>query len=227
MMKSNAGSVIYVAPANSISIGDGSVEFTFLTTSDELDHCRSMNIEESLGPFGDVLIRLTLCYSMSVGLPALKLRLQQPSGETGFDSLNVPPSLLSVVLEDACLVSQPLRSKTFRESGYGSLENRPEQFFFERGSFPAIITCHGVKFSLMPYLEKWGFCEANMSGKIKLIMDLAQLCEGVMVWSWAYGLNPVLFSVDSKKFLEQLRERIELEGVKINHVDAENLLPEW
>lgn len=219
---------LYVAKASTMSLGTLSgVNFSFTSSSEESLHCSVAETISYTDDFGDPWVRTEIFFNPSLGVPIFKMRLQHSSGETGFDSNAVPDQILLSVLKDANLVANQSQSLVSFSDYLSSCKDEPIQFFMQKGSFPLMITYHQPDSELRTFLEVNRFSDTDAVTNIKLILETIHFCKAALIWSWAYGMNPVLISSNATSYISLLKERLADEGVSFKEVTDESMLPEW
>ena len=219
---------LYVTQAKTMSVGELSgVEFVFTPTNTESLHCSVGSIDTFRDEFDDQMMRVEVLFVPTFGVPILTLRLRHPSGETGFDSIHVPKQIIESLFEDSYLVTDQPNALWPFSVHVGTEAQDLMRFFVKRGDVPMMVTYLRPDDRLKAFLETKRFSNTDAVENIKLIFESLHLCGAVLVWSWAYGLNPVLLSLDPKAFIDSLRERLKPELLSVHEVISENMLPEW
>lgn len=219
---------LYVTPATTISIGsNASVEISFVEVNDSALHCNVVSTQISVDQYGDQLVQLAMNAVSDAGFPIQKLRLKLPSGEVGFDSLATPREVIVSLLQGSYLATdKPEKLISFLEfSDVAPIDLM--QFFKNKGSLPFIVTYHKPKPSLWSFFESNQFAISDAPKNLQILMHSLQHCDAAMVWSWAYGLNPSVFSVMSNAFMSQLKIALAVNSVQVLFLLDESQLPEW
>jgi hypothetical protein len=223
-----SGFKLYIADATTMSIGNLSgVEFVFVPSKEGLSHCRVASIKASCDQYGDQVLRVEISFVQALGIPIRKFRLRHPSGETGFDSISVPTQMMDTLLKDSYLVTD--RPDVLQPASILEGEDRqdPMQIFAKKGAMPMMITYMRPDRELRSLLDAKKFSNIDAVANINLLIESVHLSEAVFVWSWAYGLNPILLSANSRVVIASLQESFESEFVEIREVESERMLPEW
>lgn len=219
---------LFVTPAKSISIGgNASVEISSVEVNDCALHCNVVSTQISVDQYGDQIVKLSMNLVSDAGFPIQKLRLKFPSGEVGFDSVATPREVIFALLQGSYLATdKPDKLIPFLEF-VGAVPIDLMQFFKNKGALPIIVTYHKPKPTLWSFFESNQFVISDATENLQILMHSLQHCDAAMVWSWAYGLNPSVFSVKSSAFIFQLKTSLAANSVQVRFISDESQLREW
>lgn len=218
---------LFVAPATAFSIGElAGVDILFSEVRDESLHCEFKDLVTRTNEFKDVVIHLNVMHQFSKSIPFQKLRLLHPSGKTGFDTPTISDQIINAFFGGSYLATdagQLFSYDDWKKSASSDLMG----FFEKRDGFPIMVTYYKPDAQLKTYLHRNSSAENDAVAILKVLLGSIKYCESALLWSWAYGLNPVLLSVNPEKFLDSLRSLIGANELAIVKVEAEDKLPEW
>jgi hypothetical protein len=215
------------AKASTMPLGClASIDLKCTITSEELAHWDINSINRYVDKFGDLQIQLDMAFLPKFGYPILKFRLLHSTGQTGFDVNTTPSFIYDAFLRDSFLLTNrpdPLLAY----SNYVAAGGDPQMFLSQKGTVPIVITYNRPNEGLVPFLKAQRFSDTDAVINLKALINSVTLCDSLIVWSLAYGMNPIVLSVNTNKFIDEMKTKLTSHFIHIEEFESENKLPEW